>query len=357
MQKKSDIASILNAVNEINLKKKKIFSNTFEPKNFIPKLNQDLTIPLDVDKIIREAEEFKTKTQFKSSQIDLIKNRNDGINTTYTTKSKNEIKHFDEIQTQVIDALYSKLKKKVKKNTLKIIFNLNLKIKDLEKQLENFQIKKTQPLNKNELTLKNEAVESSKTTDQSITDLKNVLFNNKHYLKDEVVESLKIQDSTITMLSNKIKNYKSVEEKLRFKIIDLEQDKTILLKKTENFKETKDHNRIINNTKENLISIYKQVKRQKEIFLNLKNYLAKIERDFNFYKDNYEKLIIENNDIKKKLSNTKDQVEAFEAIKKELVLTFENFNNVLSKNSIIKLNESFSKINTNLDIPNTNIKK
>ena len=69
---------------------------------------------------------------------------------------------------------------------------------------------------------------------------------------------------------------------------------------------------------------------------------------FFFYKENYENLIIENNEIKKKLSNTKQQVEAFEEIKKELVLTFKNFNNVLSKNSIIKLNESFSKITTKL---------
>ena len=57
------------------------------------------------------------------------------------------------------------------------------------------------------------------------------------------------------------------------------------------------------------------------------------------------------------MSNTKQQVEAFEEIKKELALTFENFNNVLSKNSIVKLNKSFSKINSNFSIPDDINKK
>jgi len=182
--------------------------------------------------------------------------------------------------------------------------------------------------------------------DRPIIDLNKTLSKNKNFLKDEIVKSLEIQDSTINILNEKIKNYKNVEEKLRFQIIDLEQDKFLLLKKAEKFKKSNDYKNILNETKESLKSIYKQVEKQKFFFLDLKNNSIKMETDFNFYKENYEKLIIENNDIKKRLSNTNQQVEAFESIKKELAFILENFNNVLTKNSIIKLNESFSKISS-----------
>ena len=275
MYKTDDINSILNAINEINLKPKKKTSKIPSKQNFIPKLNQDLIIPLDVDKIIREAEEYKKKLLFKTSRVDLFQNKNDLI------KTKNQNKIFEEAQG-------------------KIIFNLHSKIKDLEKQLENYQIEKTKFLEKGKLILKDEVFESLKTQDPSINRLKKILSDNKKSITDEVVTFLKIQDTTITLLNKKIKQFKNIEERLRSQIIDLEQDKTILLEKVEKFSESKDYKNIISDTKENLKTIYRQVEKQKKIFLDLKNYSIKNERDFNFYKENYEKLIIENDDIKKK---------------------------------------------------------
>ena len=345
MHKIDDINSILNAVHEINSKIKKKPANITVPKRFIPKLNQDLIIPLDLDKIIREAEEYKKNLRFKSPQANVTQNKND------TIKSENYIKTLEQVQAQIIDDLYSKFTKKIKKNTLKIIFNLNLKIKDLEKKLDNSKIKKEQSTNKDKLILKDEFVIPSGAQDLSALNLNKVLSKNKNILKNDIATSLIIQDSTISALNEKIKIFKTSEEKLRFQIIDLEQDKIILLKNTEKLEELKDSKNLINITKQILKSIYAKVEKQKKIFLDLKNHSIKIVRDYNFYKENYEKLIVENNDIKKKFLNTKQQVEAFEEIKKELSLAFENFNNVLSKNSIIKIHESFSKINTNLFIP------
>jgi len=326
-----DIKSILNAVNDINLKKKKV-PNTTALQKSIPKLNQDLTIPLDLDKIIREAEEYKNKTVLGPYQPKITKNKNYKI----TTKELN--KTSEETKTQIIG-------------------DLHLKIKDLEKQLKNFQTKKEQNLNKNKLILKDEFVESSEIPDPSIIESKKTFFKNKSFLKDEVVTSLRIQDSTINILNEKIKKFKNTEEQLRSQIIDLEQDKTLLLQNDEKSDESKYYKNIINDTKETLKTIYRQVTNQKKIFLDLRNYPIKTERDFNFYKENYERLIIENDDIKKKLSNTRLQIEAFEEIKKELAFTFENLNNVLSKNSIIKFNESFSKITSSLVVPGTINKK
>jgi len=276
MSKIDDINSILNAVNEIYLKPKKKISKILTKQNFIPKLNQDLIIPLDVDKIISEAEEYKKKLLFKSSQVDLIQNKND------LTKTKNNNKIFEETQS-------------------KIIFNLRLKIKDLEKQLKNYKIEKIKFLEKDKLILKNKVSEPLKTQDPSINQLEEILSKNKKSTTDEVVSYLKIQDTSITFLNKKINQFKSTEEKLLSQIINLEQDKTILLKKVEKFNDSKDYKNIIRDTKKNLKTIYKQVEKQKIIFLNLKNYLIKNERDFNFYKENYKKLIIENDGIKKKL--------------------------------------------------------
>ena len=313
-----NINSILNAVNEINTKKKKI-SNVSKLQNSTPKIDKNLIVPLDIDKIIREAEEYKNKSTFKVNQPDKTENKSDKI------KTKNHNKTFEDTQTQITD-------------------DLLLKIKDLENQLESFHIKKKQTLNNNTIILKDEFVESLKESGPSIIKLNEVLSKNKNFLKDEIVTSLQIQDSTIDILNEKIKKFINTEKRLRSQLIDLEQDKSILLKKAEKFEEVIDYKKIINDTKEILKTIHRKVAKQKKIFLALKNYSIKTERDFSFYKENYEKLIIENDDIKKKLSNTKQQVEAFEEIKKELAYTFENFNNVLSKNSIIKLNESFSKI-------------
>ena len=306
MHESNNISNILNAVNEINNRpiKRKDRIESFKNQKLI--LSEDLPLAPDVDKIITEAENYKKKSPLNVDPL-IIKEKS-------SNNKPDNNKTFEEIKNN--------------KNTLKIILNLNLKIKDLEKKLENFQVQKEQTLNENKLILKDEFVESSKTSSPS------------------------------TILPNEIiQNFKNTEERLRTQIIDLEQDKTILLKKAEKFEVGNDYKTILNDTKESLKTIYNQVEKQKSFFLSLKNHSIKTERDFNFYKENYEKLIIENNDVKKKLLNTMQKVESFEEIKKELAYIFENFNNVLSKNSIVKLNESFSKITSSSVVSDSISKK
>ena len=72
----------------------------------------------------------------------------------------------------------------------------------------------------------------------------------------------------------------------------------------------------------------------------------KIERESIFYRENYERLIIENNDFKKKLINSKQQITNFKNNITELEDAFENLNNIISKNSITKINEFTKKITT-----------
>ena len=58
-------------------------------------------------------------------------------------------------------------------------------------------------------------------------------------------------------------------------------------------------------------------------------------RDFEFYKENYEKLIISNNDLKVRLENVKEQVNNYESIRQELSVAINNLNNILSKSSVV----------------------
>ena len=111
------INSILKAVDEINAKSKKRSVN-FEMvknstskinQNLIPKLNQNLTISPDIDKLIQEAEEHKDKLLIKTSKIVLVKKN------ISPDKTNNHNNAHQDIQDKIIENLYSKIKKKIKK--------------------------------------------------------------------------------------------------------------------------------------------------------------------------------------------------------------------------------------------------
>ena len=193
MNDKDDIISILSAIHEINNKPKKRSNEKSYTQNSIPKLNQDLIIPLDVDRIIREAEEYK-KTTINYVSTSVVQKR--------TETSKNE---------------------------------------------------------------------------------------NIFILTDEV---LNVEDISIS----------------------------------ESF---------INNTKETLKSIYAQVEKQKKLFLDLKNYSIKIEKESQVFKENYERLVIENNDLKIRLKIAKEQIINYEVNKIDLLSALDKLNEILSKSNVV----------------------
>jgi hypothetical protein len=108
MHESDDINSILNAVNEINEKPKKEVDKIETSKNNTHNTRKDLPLPPDVDKIITEAKNYKKK--FSPNTDLLILNEESSRNQI----SKN--KTFEEIQNQIIEDLYSKLAKRVKKH-------------------------------------------------------------------------------------------------------------------------------------------------------------------------------------------------------------------------------------------------
>ena len=240
MSNKEDIISILNAIDEINLKPKKKTAHKKTTQRTIPSLDKDLIIPSDVDKLIREAEKYK-KLSFTFRE------------TTAPTQSK---KHKPERNDALI--LTEEFIDNPKSKKLKILDHVN-------------EIKK---LEENEKKLRLE--------------IKNLKAGNK------------------------------LQANIGTEILDQEAFK--------NFS---------NNTRENLKSIYKQVEMQKQLFVELKNHSSKIERDSNVYKENYERLIIENNELKTRLKIAKEQIINYETNKSDLLSALDQLNEILSKSNIV----------------------
>lgn len=241
MKNINDITDILSAVDEINLKTPKK-NSTRKPivYNHIPKLNQNLPVPADLDKLILEAEEYKKKSSFKS----------------------------------------------IDKNTL-----------------QNQEIPQTD--------------------------------NDILILKNEVEENSNRAATPLQMLTEEISNLKKAETQLRLEIVELQQDKTILLNNSKNYKKTEDYAEHISVTKETLKIIYSQVESLKQSFLNLKSYSIKVERDSSVFKENYERLVIENNELKTRLKIAKEQIVNFENNKTNLLSALDQLNAILSKNNIV----------------------
>jgi len=136
------------------------------------------------------------------------------------------------------------------------------------------------------------------------------------------------------MLNKKIFDLNKKETTLRNKIIDLENDKKIL-KANNKLNWQKNYEYIKISTAENLKSIYKQVEEQKKLFIDFKDYSDKAERDSNVYKENYERLVIENNDLKTRLKISKEQIVNYEGNKKNLLSALNQLNDILSKSNIV----------------------
>jgi len=62
---------------------------------------------------------------------------------------------------------------------------------------------------------------------------------------------------------------------------------------------------------------------------------TRLEHQTIIYKENYEKIIIENKDIKQRLENTKKQISSFHKIKSEILIAVTKLNETLSKSEIV----------------------
>lgn len=153
-------------------------------------------------------------------------------------------------------------------------------------------------------------------------------------------------------LNNKTKIVKNLTRYKVLKNDDVPPQVDLIIREAEQYK-----NKFLSNLKtENEFSNLKisEFKKEKNILLDEKNKLekkikemeinykkeisnlkTKLEHQTIFYKENYEKIIIENNDIKLRLENTKKQINSFQEIKSEIITAISKLNKTLSKSEII----------------------
>ena len=316
-----NLNNILSAIDDINNKKKEkpFFSETKNSKKTKTNSSENEEILPITEKIILEAEEYSNKLKDKPEFVPSLSENillldNEYIEQNLKTVNLKKTKQDD------INDLYNPW------------FKLNEKINNLENEIKILNSNKidedilhlndTYISNENEEHLINEVnlqdQEEHLINEVNLQDQEEHLINEENSqeredsffrdengdISEEVIKTIKFQDTLI-------KNFEKQEDKLRLKIVDLEQNIILFNNKKTNIND----NLIVENKINETI----------------------------FYKDNYERLIIENNDINKKLINTKKQITTFEENIKELEFAFIKISNILSKSTVVNIDKSALK--------------
>ena len=218
-----DLNSILNAIEDINsIKKKQIYYNE---KKEVEKIKKKISSNNEVlpitEKLILEAEEHSNN--LKKINLNKLNTTNDILVLNNEYKEQNlDLIDLEEIKIGIINDLYSSLSKKIKKNTLKTIFDLRHKINTLEKENKILKIDE-----KNKLFVPADSTVNDKehfiNEENFNSDSEFFNENPNNNLSDEIIKTLEFQEK-------RIKKFESNEETLRLQIVDLEQDLNLLKK-------------------------------------------------------------------------------------------------------------------------------
>ena len=135
MHNSYDLNTILDAIE--NLNQGQIKKNNFVESNNLKEEKEIITASDDIlpstEKIILEAEQYSSKIKKNPSIHTTLPKDVLILNEEYNVQNQNII-DLKKIELNIIDNLYSSLSKKIKKNTLKTIFDLHSKIRILVKE-------------------------------------------------------------------------------------------------------------------------------------------------------------------------------------------------------------------------------
>ena len=326
------IKEIVQATNDIlNLESNKFKKDKFRKKNVKPKTkNKNQTIKLE--------NHPTKKNKIQINQID------------------NKINIDDKVKEHIINELYLFVKKKVKKNTLKLIFEQQIEIKNLKNEiifLKNNKIKLIENYNILEkdykIILKN--YEQLNINNSEITLQNNELKNKNEILKISLIDIDKKYKELIT--ENKKLSDDNIQLQSNLNLVIHEKDnifnenvklQNTLKEKTENFEVTNQKNRSfeINNAElKNTISRYvvnlKKLQEQLDIANKSKNLeLNEINDKVKFYQDENVrlsgKLLLyqkKNENIKINLADIKTEKELISNKIKELGKSIDEKTNVV----------------------------
>ena len=240
-----------------------------------------------------------TKNNYSSPLLlvnEISKNASPKANMSFINNlNKNNININEKIKNEIINELYNLFKKKIKKNTLKIIFDQQIEIKKFQKKIEY--------LNESKKILENNNHDLQSNLNKIIED-KKVLENNNHDLQsnlNQIIEDKKV-------LENNNHDLQSSLDKI------IEEKEMLIEKNTRSQEE-------LSLEKSNLLNNSNNEK------------LTELNNKLKFYQD-------ENLRLSRDLSNSQ---ETHHIIKKQLN-DFEKQKNQIS-NQIQELNNSVSKSN------------
>ena len=150
-----------------------------------------------------------TKNNYSSPLLlvnEISKNASPKANMSFINNlNKNNININEKIKNEIINELYNFFKKKIKKNTLKLIFDQQIKIKKFQKEIEY--------LNESKKILENNNHDLQSNLNQIIED-KKILENNNHDLQsnlNQIIEDKKVLENNNHDLQSSLD--KIIEEK------------------------------------------------------------------------------------------------------------------------------------------------
>ena len=150
-----------------------------------------------------------TKNNYSSPLLlvnEISKNASPKANMSFINNlNKNNININEKIKNEIINELYNLFKKKIKKNTLKIIFDQQIEIKKFQKKIEY--------LNESKKILENNNHDLQSNLNQIIED-KKILENNNHDLQsnlNQIIEDKKVLENNNHDLQSSLD--KIIEEK------------------------------------------------------------------------------------------------------------------------------------------------
>ena len=298
-------------------------------KIIIKNKSKQVKIPLDVENIIDEAE--KTLLLHKKNNLNIEKPlvlKNQILKTSKINSFNYKIKIKPEIKDHMVNELYLYLKKKIKKNTLKLIIEEQVEIKNLKNQI-NFLKQSENKLKNDHQILKNNYESALKNNE--------IIKTTNNFLKKDLDQ--------FTIIKEQLEA-KNNELKINLKEIKLKLEESV--DKNSSFE-------INNNEIKNTISKYiinnEKLQEKINILENSKNLKSENEiKKVKFYQDENVRLSSEllyvqknNETIKENLKNIEMEKEQISTKIKELNKSIGLKSNIVSSSFINKSSEDVKK--------------
>ena len=225
-------------------------------------------------------------------------------------------------QDKLIDKLYLKFNKKIKKNTLKLIFELQKEVSSLNQFKDHLKASnkkfKTQIGNLN-------------------TELKKINILNKKNEYDKIILNKKVTELSNKLVSskNEIENLKKYKLQLEIELKDKIILKEKIIKLSNNLKSSEEEIKSLNQNKIELEKEISKNKTQEEIS-NKKIYdISEVENKNKFFQEENLRIGSDLLEIKKKHDILKKEIEKYENQKSNLISKINSVNEALSDTNIL----------------------